>query len=75
MKKQLSRHSLKYRIAVIIFILELIMMGAVLGVTLSHSLETSQQHLTDSESVLLDLLGDLSRIALITAEYDELQPY
>lgn len=75
MKKQLSRHSLKYRIAAIIFVLELIMMGAVLSVTLSHSLETSQQHLTDSENVLLDLLGDLSRIALITAEYDELQPY
>jgi signal transduction histidine kinase/CheY-like chemotaxis protein/HPt (histidine-containing phosphotransfer) domain-containing protein len=75
MKKQLSRYSLKYRIAIIIFVLELIMMAAVLGVTLSHSLKTSQEHLTENENVLLDILGDLSRIALITSEYDELQPY
>ena len=51
------------------------MMAAVLSVTLSHSLKTSQEHLTESENVILDLLGDLSRIALITSEYDELQPY
>lgn len=51
------------------------MMAVVLSVTLSHSLKTSQKHLTEGENVLLDLLGDLSRIALITAEYDELQPY
>lgn len=75
MKRQLSRYSLKYRIAIIIFVLELIMMAAVLSVTLSHSLKTSQEHLTESENVLLDILGDLSRIALITSEYDELQPY
>lgn len=75
MKKQLSRYSLKYRIAAIIFVLELVMMTAVLSVTLSHSLKTSQEHLTESENVIMELLGDLSRIALITSEYDELQPY
>lgn len=51
------------------------MMAVVLSVTLSHSLKTSQEHLTESENVILDLLGDLGRIALITSEYDELQPY
>lgn len=69
------RCSLKYRIAAIIFILEAIMISAVLGFSLSHSLEKSRAQLALSEKVTLKLLSDLSRIALLTGEYDDLQPY
>ena len=51
------------------------MMAAVLSMTLTHTLDTNKQQLNVNEQVLINLLGDLSRIALITAEYDELQPY
>ena len=69
------RYSLKYRIAGIIFILEAIMMTSVLGVTLNYSMKKSQQQRITTEKVMLNLLGDLSRIALLTAEYGELQAY
>lgn len=69
------RYSLKYRIAAIIFVLEATMMAAVLGVTLSHSQNETEKQLATNEHVMLQLLGNLSRIALITSEYDELQPY
>lgn len=71
----MSRLSLKYRIAAVIFVLEGIMMAFVLGLTLSRSLDINTQQLAVNELVLLDLLGDLSRIALFTGEYDDLQPY
>ena len=51
------------------------MMAAVLGVTLTHSQQDSRQQLAINEQVMLNLLGELSRTALFTAEYDELQPY
>ena len=69
------RHSLKYRIAVIIFVLEAIMMTAVLGVTLDHSRDETGKQLKSNQQVVFNLLRDLSRIALLTSEYDELQPY
>jgi signal transduction histidine kinase len=67
--------SLKFRIAAVIFILEAIMMAFVLGQTLSSSMEASKEQLTVNESVLINLLSDLGRIALFTGEYDELQPH
>ncbi len=69
------RGSLKYRIAVIIFILEGLMMATVLGVTLSYSQKESEKQLAINEQIMIQLLADLSRIALLTSEYDELQPY
>jgi signal transduction histidine kinase/DNA-binding response OmpR family regulator len=69
------RYSLKYRIAAIIFLLEAVMMAAVLGVTLGYSRNETEKQLIANEQVMLQLLGDLSRVALLTAEYDELQPY
>lgn len=71
----MGRLSLKYRIAGIIFLLEAVMMAAVLGTTLSQNLDANRSQSRANEKVLLTLLADLSRIALITAEYDELQPY
>lgn len=51
------------------------MMAAVLGVTLSYSQNESEKQLAISERIMIQLLADLSRIALLTSEYDELQPY
>lgn len=69
------RASLKFRIAAIIFLLEAVMMAAVLGVTLSYSRNETEKHLAANEQVMMQLLADLSRVALFTAEYDDLQPY
>ncbi|MGD8941096.1 MAG: hypothetical protein PVJ72_17060, partial [Gammaproteobacteria bacterium] len=71
----MTRLSLKYRIAGIIFLLEAVMMGAVLSTTLSQDLEANRNQSRANEQVLLTLLADLSRTALLTTEYDELQPY
>lgn len=51
------------------------MMATVLGVTLSHLQNESHKQLAVNEQIMIQLLGDLSRIALLTAEYDDLQPY
>ncbi len=69
------RYSLKYRIALIIFALEAVMIAIVLGSTLSTYLKSSQAQAANHEQVLLNLLSEASRVALFTAEYDELQPY
>ncbi len=68
-------NSLKYRIAVIIFVLEAVMMILVLGITLNHTRESNLQQLNVSENVVTNLLGMLSRVALFTEEYADLQPY
>lgn len=67
--------SLKYRIAVIIFILEAIMMSFVLWQTLGQSYQASSQQVFNNEQAILDLVGGISKTALITEEYAELQPY
>ena len=67
--------SLKYRIAVVIFLLEAVMMSIVFYTTVSRSQEINQNQLEINERVILDLLGDLSRLALFTFEYDNLQAY
>ncbi|MDH5444989.1 MAG: ATP-binding protein [Gammaproteobacteria bacterium] len=69
------RYSLKYRIALVIFILEACMMASVLGVTLNYSLKKSQQQRVATESVTMELLSNLGRAALFTSEYDEIQTY
>ena len=67
--------SLKYRIAAIIFLLEAIMMAAVLSTTLNSYFEANTKLANKNETVLANLLSDLARVALLNAEYDELQPY
>ena len=69
------RLSLKYRIAVVILSLEVVVMVLALGTTLKKFTESNREQWAVSEGVQLNLLSDLSRIALLTAEYDELQPY
>ena len=67
--------SFKYRIALVIFILEAIMMTVVFGFTLTQTQKVNQEQYYETEKVILSILGDLSRIALVTLEFDELQPY
>lgn len=69
------RLSLKYRIAVMIFLLEAVMMGIVLWQTLGQSLESSRTQLAANEQALLGAVSGISRIALLTEEYADLQPY
>jgi diguanylate cyclase (GGDEF)-like protein len=67
--------SLKYRIAVVIFLLEAAMMSIVFYTTVSRSQEINERQLEVNERVILDLIGDLSRFAFFTFEYDDLQTY
>jgi diguanylate cyclase (GGDEF)-like protein/PAS domain S-box-containing protein len=70
-----SRLSLKYRIALIIFILEALMMSVVLWKTLGQSYDESAELIANNEEAILQLVSGISRASLITEEYAELQPY
>ncbi|MEM8951316.1 MAG: PAS-domain containing protein, partial [Pseudomonadota bacterium] len=67
--------SLRARIAVTISVLEMVLLAAVLYITLTHSMEGVDQQIDSSQQVTMDLLGDLSKAALITEEFDELQAF
>ena len=69
------RFSLKYRIALIIFVLEAIMMTAVLWATLDHSETSTREQFESGERAILSVMSGISHIALQTGKYDELQPY
>jgi PAS domain S-box-containing protein len=69
------RLSLKYRIALVIFVLEALMMTVVLWQTLSSSLEATRQLHADNEKVMLQLLADLSSTALLIEELADVQLY
>lgn len=69
------RLSLKYRIAVMILLLEAIMMGLVLWKILGHSYAASSQQIAANEQAMLDVVSGVSRVALLTEEYADLQPY
>lgn len=70
-----SSLSLKYRIAIIIFWLEAVMMATVLQQTLGQSFEASKKQILSNQHTILNLVSGLSKSALITEEYAELQPY
>jgi diguanylate cyclase (GGDEF)-like protein/PAS domain S-box-containing protein len=67
--------SLKYRIAATIFVLEIALIGSVLWMTLGHSMSSIHEQIASTEAVTLQLLGDLSRSALLTDEYANLQTF
>ncbi len=67
--------SLRARIAVTISVLEMVLIAAVLYITLTHSMEGVEGQVSSSQQVTMDLLGDLSKAALITEEFDELQAF
>ena len=70
-----SKLSLRYRIALVIFLLEACMLAGVLGVTLSQSRQTARDFNTASQKASLDLLSNLSISALLTSEYSDYQLY
>ncbi len=67
--------SLRYRIAATIFVLEAVMMVTVLWATLSSSLESTKKQVAITDQVTLKTLAELGRIALLTDEYNDLQPF
>jgi len=69
------RLSLRYRIAVVIFLLEACLLAVVLSVTLTQSRATAERFNRASQDASLDLLGKLSDEALLTSEYADYQSY
>jgi diguanylate cyclase (GGDEF)-like protein/PAS domain S-box-containing protein len=67
--------SLRYRIAATIFALEVVLIGAVLWITLRHSMESTREQIARTEAVTLQLLADLSRASLLTDEFSDLQTF
>ena len=61
--------SLKYRIAVIIFSLEVVMMTVVLSLTVSRFNASTTANIRDTESVIVRLLTTVARRALLTEDY------
>lgn len=68
-------YSLRYRIATTIFVLEAIMMAIVLWLTLSSSFEETRKQIDTTDQVILQNLSELGRIALLTDEYNDFQPF
>ena len=67
--------SLKYRIALIVFVLEAIMLSLVLWQTLTYSYAKSSKLIHNNQEAVIQLVSGISRTALLTEEYAELQPY
>lgn len=68
-----KRLPLKFRIAGIVFILEAIMIAVVLGVTTHTQLTENRAELGTKEDVLVNIVANQSRTALLTHDYDPLQ--
>ncbi|MCP4979300.1 MAG: HAMP domain-containing histidine kinase [Gammaproteobacteria bacterium] len=69
------RFPFKYRIALIIFILEAVMMTAVLWATLDHLENATREQFASSERAILEVVSGISHIAIQTGVYTELQLY
>ena len=67
--------SFKFRIAVTIFALETILIAVVLWGTLPYAMEHVRNQAARTDEVTIRLLNDLSRTALLTDEFDELQAF
>ncbi len=67
--------SLRSRIALTIFFLQTMLIAGVLYITLTHSMQSVDQQISSSQQVTMNLLGDLSKAAFITEEFDELQAF
>jgi diguanylate cyclase (GGDEF)-like protein/PAS domain S-box-containing protein len=67
--------SLKYRIAVTIFALEAILIAVVLWGTLRYAMDHVRKQASRTDEVTIRLVTDLSRTALLTDEFAELQTF
>ncbi|HEX21829.1 MAG TPA: HAMP domain-containing protein, partial [Chromatiales bacterium] len=70
----MPRFSLKFRITVTMFLLQAAILGAVLTQALSNYLDGSREQLQQQEIVSLDLIEGFARTALLTNQYDDIQP-
>ncbi|MFV2056917.1 MAG: ATP-binding protein [Thiohalomonadales bacterium] len=75
MKALRFKLSLKYRIAIVFFVVAGMMMGIVLTMTLAKLYVVNKQHLEINESVITKQIEDLCRIALFTHQFDDLIPF
>ncbi|MBA4177695.1 MAG: hypothetical protein C0505_14235 [Leptothrix sp. (in: Bacteria)] len=71
----LNRLSLRYRIALVIFVLEALMLAGVLGLALTQSRATAIEFNHASQQASFELLSNLSVTALLTGEYSDFQLY
>ena len=67
--------SLKYRIAIVIFGLEFIMLAVVLSYSLTSYKTENENHEKEMAQISMDLLVEFSRTALLTGEYSFVQPH
>ena len=71
----ISNISLTYRIALVIFLLELVMLTVIIGYSLSSYKKDSKQHFNELSAISLNLLAEFSRTALLTGEFSFVQPH
>ena len=64
---------LKYRIAAVILLLEAVMMGTVLWVTLNHAVESAVRQIEAAEQVTLNIISNIARVSLLNEDYDYIQ--
>jgi signal transduction histidine kinase len=67
--------SLRFRIATVIFVLEMVMMAAVLWETLGLAIESSERQIKATEQAALEIISSVSRVALLDEDYDRIQGY
>ena len=67
--------SLRYRIALVIFVLEVFMLAAVLGIALTQSRGAADAFNQATRKATISLLSNLSISALLTGEYSDYQLY
>lgn len=68
-------YSLKYRIALIVFVLELILLTSVLGVTLNYIETRASDDMLDRRTVFFNLVKGLTQDSLFAGEYEDLQTF
>lgn len=66
--------SLKLRIAVTVFVLELAMLSMVLWQTQHFAYERARQHIQTQDDTIVQLLSEVSHTALLTTEFSEILP-
>ena len=71
----LSNLSLKYRIALVIFALEALMLTMVLWVSFSDSQVVAREQHAATTEIIMGMLGELAGTALLTEEYADIQFY
>ncbi len=67
-------HSLRFRIAITVLLLGLLMLSLVLWQTQTKSYEQAREQITVQDNAILDLLAEAGHTALLTMEFSDLTP-